>query len=293
MKILVFYDNKKDFNIKVIQNILGKHKFDVALYSSEDLQDKNPVDIFSDVTHVLFISKKFVEAVPEFIFYSGYAFGKKLPVLLLSDTSTTVLPAYYANFIIKLDISTIDSYFEKEKNLYETTRKKELAREKLLEKGYSCFDANFVSVVEADNIEIAKMFLEAGFSPSTTNAYGTPVLSLAVRNDLFKMAKFLVTHGADVDMISEDRNYSALMDATQVGDYKNAKMLLANGANPNLHSKDRQTALILAVGRNDPKLVKLLVDYGADPEYKDALGMSALKYAKLFNNAKILKILNA
>jgi len=80
------------------------------------------------------------------------------------------------------------------------------------------------------------------------------------------------------------------MDATQLGDEIILRFFLDRGADLNLTSKDGQTALILAVGRNDSTLTKLLLEKGANVEITDKLGLSALKYAKLFHNQAILDL---
>jgi ankyrin repeat protein len=57
-----------------------------------------------------------------------------------------------------------------------------------------------------------------------------------------------------------------------------------------LTSKDGQTALVVAVGRNDAEVARLLVSGGADPDLPDKLGLTARKYAALFKNPAILAL---
>ena len=66
--------------------------------------------------------------------------------------------------------------------------------------------------------------------------------------------------------------------------------LLEKKADTNIQSKDGQTALILSVGRREADIVEMLVKHGADYNIKDGLGMSALGYAKLFGDKKILSL---
>ena len=79
------------------------------------------------------------------------------------------------------------------------------------------------------------------------------------------------------------------MEAAQIGDLKTSELLLSKNADTNIQSKDGQTALILAVGRKDVPMVKLLIEHHADWNIADRLGMSALGYAKLFHNKDILE----
>lgn len=48
--------------------------------------------------------------------------------------------------------------------------------------------------------------------------------------------------------------------------------------------------MILSVGRREADIVEMLVKHGADYNIKDGLGMSALGYAKLFGDKKILSL---
>jgi ankyrin repeat protein len=81
------------------------------------------------------------------------------------------------------------------------------------------------------------------------------------------------------------------MEAAQIGDLKTAELLVSKNADTNIQSKDGQTALIFAVGRQDLPMVRLLIEHKADWNISDHLGMSALGYAKLFHNKDILAIM--
>ena len=97
--------------------------------------------------------------------------------------------------------------------------------------------------------------------------------------------------GADINAISEDRGYTAVMDAVWRGNEKITKYLISKGADLNTINKEGQNNLILAVGANRESLVKLLAENGADPDVKDMMGMSAYNYAVLFKKQKLVEIL--
>ena len=106
------------------------------------------------------------------------------------------------------------------------------------------------------------------------------------------MVKSLMKEGALLNATSKDRNYTALMDAAQIGEVKITKVLLEHKADPNIQSKDGQTALILAVGRQDVEIIEMLLKNNSDCNLKDSMGMSSLDYANLFKNEEILKLFN-
>lgn len=295
MDVVIFYDHEGDKRVSIICTLIQKHGCTVNTYLCADLWEqnkyRNPISFLNTATHFLFIIDDEPLSVPAFVFYSGYAIGRGFPVLLLTATAQITLPNILSHFVVTLGITSFENYFIKEKQHFEENEKKSRARHTLLEKGYPFFDSNFVLTVEDNNLEIVRLFLEAGLSPSVCDANGTPVLSLAVRLSLTDMAKLLIDAGADINKVSDDRHYSPLMDAVQIGHIENAALLLQHGANPNLQSEDGQTALILAVGRQDKELVQLLMRYGASPDITDKLGMNAVKYAGVFGNQEIIKLL--
>lgn len=295
MNVIVFYTRAQDKRVRIVQSLIQKHGCEVNAFSCDEvwLENKyqNPVSFLNTATHFLFVLDRDPLSVPAFVFYSAYAIGKGFPILLLASESNITLPNILNHFVVILGLTSFENYFIKEKKNFEENLQKALAKKKLLDKGYPFFDTNFVLAVQNNDIEIAKLFLEAGFTPAVSDANGTPVLSIAVRKSFTDMAILLLKAGANVNQVSKDRRYSPLMDAVQIGNFENATLLLQNAANPDLQSEDGQTAIILAVGRQDKKLVDLLMEYGANPEIEDKLGMSAIKYAKVFNNSDILESL--
>jgi uncharacterized protein len=51
--------------------------------------------------------------------------------------------------------------------------------------------------------------------------------------------------------------------------------------------------LVVVVGAGDEEITEMLVKAGADPDIKDALGVSARKYAAIFGNSKMLAMFDA
>ena len=226
---------------------------------------------------------------PAFIFFLGLGIGRNLPILTLGQGSTLPLPENCKQFIIPLALDIFEDYFIKEQQNFLTIERKQRAREQLLNSGFPCCESNFAASVEEGKYEIVRLFLEAGYNASQRDTRGTPVLSLAIRNSHYEIASLLLDYGAEINLCAEDRSYSALMEAAQIGDLKTSELLLSKNADTNIQSKDGQTALILAVGRKDVPMVKLLIEHHADWNIADRLGMSALGYAKLFHNKDILE----
>jgi ankyrin repeat protein len=70
-------------------------------------------------------------------------------------------------------------------------------------------------------------------------------------------------------------------------------MLLAADANPNNRSDKGvgRDCIMYAVHDGSLRLVKLLVEAGADLTYRDSENKSALDYAKIYNRRKVVEYL--
>lgn len=169
--------------------------------------------------------------------------------------------------------------------------KKRLAKKKLLDRGIPFTSDCFATYIAKNKIEIFNEFLEAGMSVNSRDDMGVPMLNIACRNDNFEFVEMLLDLGAELNASSDDRGYTAVMDAVWRGNEKITKFLIEKGADLNTISKEGQSNLVLAVGADRYNICKLLVENGSDPDVKDMMGMSAYQYATLFRKEKIAEIL--
>ena len=166
-----------------------------------------------------------------------------------------------------------------------------IAKKKLLNRGIPYTADCFGTYIAKNKPEIVHEFLEAGMSINSRDDLGTPMLNIACRNDNFEFVEMIFDLGAEINAVSEDRGYTAVMDAVWRGNEKITKYLISKGADLNTINKEGQNNLILAVGANRESLVKLLAENGADPDVKDMMGMSAYNYAVLFKKQRLVEIL--
>lgn len=183
------------------------------------------------------------------------------------------------------------SLLDKKINLIIQDASKRLSKQKLLDRGIPFTSDCFATYIAKNKIEIVNDFLQAGMSVNSRDDVGTPMLNIAVRNDNFEFTQMLLDLGAELNASSEDRGYTAVMDAVWRGNEKITSFLIKKGADLNTISKEQQTNLILAVGANRENIVKLLAENGSNPDIKDMMGMSAYTYASLFKKEKLVEIL--
>src|SRR5262245_17900903 len=159
------------------------------------------------------------------------------------------------------------------------------------------------------DMESAKLLLDKGANVNQVTEYGWSPLLTATNNRHYKLAEYLIQHGADVNLANKG-NWTPLYLATdnrniEGGDFpvpkpdidhlEYIKFLLDHDANPNARSKDNTltrtiftmqwflesgaTPFVRAAQSSDIELLKLLLQYGADPLLKTDFGDTALTAA--------------
>ena len=96
------------------------------------------------------------------------------------------------------------------------------------------------------------------------------------RSKGIKKVKELIDLGADVNYFDKTEGMSVLMKAVLMNHGDEVKALLLAGANPDIGDNAGNTPLMLAVEKNLKYIVRILVDYKADPKKKNKKGQTAL-----------------
>jgi ankyrin repeat protein len=233
-------------------------------------------------SHILLLVSPGLSEKPWFAFAAGYGIGKEANLALYRLEPSWEPPPYLSSMPIIEDLTELGEFYRIAKTEWTALEARHLARSALLEKGFSLHSDALAGAVAEGEANIVDLFLKAGFIPDSRDKHGVPLLCLAARNKHKAVAELLLERGASIDLQSEDRGYSALMDASLSGSPELVALFLSRGAQTDLVSKDGQTALIVAVGRNDVETSRLLIEAGANPDIADKLGLSARKYASLF-----------
>jgi len=238
-------------------------------------------------SHYLLVATELNAGSAWFAFAGGYGLGRASGTAIFRDDPSRALPRYLAGTPVLDTLPELAGYYAAERDEWDLQEARRLARSALLEMGISYHaDALAQCVMEGDT-KAVELFLDAGFLPDARDRHGVTLLCLAARNRHRSIAQLLLDRGASVDLASEDRGYTPLMDAALVGSPELLDLFLSAGADVDAVSKDGQTALIVAVGRNDAETVRKLLAHGADPDIADKLGLSARKYAALFRKPDI------
>jgi len=261
-----------------------------AFFNSADSEEKDKYASNSP-THILVVSpiaQRWLD------FLAGFSYGSSLPLLVYGKEAIAAIPVEFASFFRFLNTEkSFEEYFEAENEAFEnwkTASEILKARDALLQMGVPVTGESLANCAGEGGIREVSLFLSAGFSPDTRNKGGVPLLNIAARKGNWEILRLLINSGAQLDMQSEDRGTSALLDSVMSKNIGMVEDLIKAGADLNIKSKGGQTALVVAVGAGDEKMVEALLKAGADPEIPDSMGVSARKYATLFHKNTITQL---
>ena len=155
--------------------------------------------------------------------------------------------------------------------------------------------------IMSGGIQVTKLLLKAGADVNLTDNKGVPGLYRAVEKAKPHRVKMFVNAGADVNIVTPQQNYTALMEAAGVGNIDIVRLLVNAGADVNKYTKyGMQTALSMAATKNHTECANLLIKAGAHVNSIDDDGNTALMsvacdmyYAGAIGPAKTLLRLGA
>ena len=291
MNWLIIHTPKKEADCAELKGFLKRNKISVKTALLEKDADFLPSASSSKIklyTHCVFLCDK--SAGKNEAFAWGLALGLGLNVYAIKSEWTAQAQKCGA---LK-DFESFDrmlAYFENNIQGIALEAKKKAAWKKLFDSG-NPFTGDALAVhVQKDNREVVQTYIDAGMSLNERNAEGVPMLNVAIRAEQVDEVKWMMEQGLDLNAVSNDRGYSALMDCVWKKNLELVKILVEKGVNLDFVSSDNQSALTLAVGAGNADMVKVLSDAGASPDKFDALGMSAWTYAKLFKRQDLLDLM--
>tara|TARA_Y100001954_G_scaffold226335_1_gene268045 strand:- start:3111 stop:6092 length:2982 start_codon:yes stop_codon:yes gene_type:complete len=162
--------------------------------------------------------------------------------------------------------------------------------------------------------ENIKRLVGEGADVNTLNRWGNPPLTMAVLKKNVELIKFLLSRGANVnlknpkgfspldfakksgnnliiDLLQGGKLETSLKAALASNKYESNKIidLIKQGAPVNTLSSSGDTALIVAVKKNDARVVEALLEKGANVKLENNEKMTALDIAR---NLKLKKLIN-
>lgn len=293
--LLITNDNDSDFQknfSEILSSFDKKNKLTFCNFDCENI--KKTLKKCEDFASCFVLSKPDSEFSEEtaLLFCTLLGFFEAKNITIFSNLVFINENKLFDKNIIKFsDFGDLTQVLKKNYKKISENAVKRIAKNKLLERGIPFTSDCFATYIAKNKIEVVNEFLEAGMSINEKDDAGVPMLNIACRNDNFDFVKMFLELGANIDAVSDDRGYTAVMDAVWRGNEKITKFLIENGADLNTISKEGQSNLVLAVGAGRENIVKLLAENGSDCDVKDMMGMSAYNYAVLFKKTRIVDIL--
>jgi len=134
----------------------------------------------------------------------------------------------------------------------------------------------FACLSKSENIDVLQALLHAGADPNLEDHLGSTALNISINRSRKKYIQVLIKNEADINHVNKSgytalgvaiamRRTSVAMSASEI-----VKFLISYKADVNLGGR-LTTPLVLAINRNKPYLVPLLLKAGADPNQDGAL----------------------
>lgn len=300
MNWLLIYTDETSKESEIVSRFLNKKKVEIIDFNLDLPDVKVGADGLSEYLKD-FISNKITDISqcvifmdennftnPILAYLTGYIHGKGIPSFISGLKKEQVMLSDI--LIWHENAKELTDSLEENFPSFIAEEKKLEAKKKLFNAGIPFTPDTFSIHIAQENMDICEDFLEAGMDINCRDSAGTPMLCIAARSGKKEAIEWLVQNGAEINAISKDRGYSAVMDAVWKMNAEIVELLIKLGANLNFVSNDGQTALIVATGSSNSKICEMLAKNGADPCYKDHMGMSALDYARLFKKNALVDL---
>jgi len=309
MNWLIFTDKKTHMHTETLRAFFDSKKTAYSLVNAEEhdfvCAHENGAAYFenlygkiTEATHCVYFGTECVPQSPLFMYAAGLFSGKRIPVFSLCDAlcdkAKSAVDRLHPDFTASFsDVNALIEYLKKNFPIYVKAEVQEKVRKKLFKSGIPLTPDSFSAYIARGDASTARLFFRAGMDVNVRDAAGTPMLSVAVRAANMPLVAWLLKQGADINAVSEDRGYTALMDAVWKDNYEIAEALVKAGADINTVAKDGQPLMVLAAGICNVEMCRLLFENGGDVFLKDRMGLSASDYAKVFKKQPLIDLFSS
>ncbi len=132
---------------------------------------------------------------------------------------------------------------------------------------------------EIGQFKIAKLLIDNGANVNVRDSRGQQPLILASRGGSKEIVELLVSHGAEINPAEKEPPSTPLIAAIGRGHYDIAKYLISKGADVHVISQSGYTALHAAAASGNPQIVELVISSNVDANAKAKDGVTPLRLA--------------
>ncbi len=137
---------------------------------------------------------------------------------------------------------------------------------------------------------LVKEILQRGALVDVRDEKGLTPLIHATKNEHLSTVLQLLSFDAGINAVTDEKR-SALMYAIVTGNKGLIRVLLENGAEPDMVDLNDATAMIYALIRGDTESAEILIEFGSDVNWLGSMNQNALKTAALHGNTEAVAML--
>jgi uncharacterized protein len=144
-----------------------------------------------------------------------------------------------------------------------------MSTEEAIQELYSAIESEDLQLVTNNLDKLSSMvgnlsnFIKSSYYLTTDFGYGSTFLEFAVHKQNYGIVEKCIKSGMDVNVLGG--NSSPLMESITINNLEITKLIIENGADIEFRDEDNITPLMVAASHGNVEIVKLLIQSGADP----------------------------
>lgn len=136
----------------------------------------------------------------------------------------------------------------------------------------------FLMVIAKENIDLVEALIEAKVDVNQVDGTGATALGFAANKNNVRIVQLLRRAGARVEVVNN--NLSGLMLAARHSSLELIEVMNPSVEEINLRAEDGWSAIYFAISRNDPDILKYLLDHGACIQQWDSYQQRPIDFAR-------------
>ncbi|MGM0608450.1 MAG: ankyrin repeat domain-containing protein [Candidatus Muiribacteriota bacterium] len=149
----------------------------------------------------------------------------------------------------------------------------------------------FTYALNLEQYKIAEYMIEKGLEVNSVNKMGDTPLIKSIRKGTYRLTYQLILNDADIEKRERFNDYTPLMQAASVDNFRAANLLIERGADIDFINENGETAFEIAVKSDSDKIVLRLIEKGANHKISSSDDFVPLIHFVRQENSKMVEYL--